>query len=105
MRRDFELQPASATRDALRFAWDDETGEVAGPGADEVRTLAAYAIEQGYVCSVPRPTCYDITDPLHKAPEMAAILARFWVLDDFLGDALAQIAPGDDGVDVPGLIY
>lgn len=102
MYREFNLPPAGKAGDPLVFGWDDETGLLSGPGAEEVRQMADYAKKDGYVVGAPHPTTYDINDPLHRPAELAAVLSQYWVLDDYLGVELQSIA-GEDEVFEPGV--
>lgn len=84
MFRKFVLQPAVWHQQPLEFEWDAESGEVRGRDADKVRNMAVSAQKEGCMIGHPYPTTYDITDPLRKASEMAALLGQEWTLPDEL---------------------
>lgn len=77
----------------LVFSWDPETGEVSGPDADEVRTMATW----GNVDAHPMPWAGTLgPDPLKSYTDMAAIVGSHWALPDELADHYPQLA--DDGI-------
>lgn len=91
----YTLQPLNGIGPPLEFVWNSDTGEVRGPDADYVRSLAADALERGVVTGYPYPTSYAITDPLRKPAEMAILLGDLWLLSEDLAGAYPQ-PPVDD---------
>jgi hypothetical protein len=65
----------------LVFDWDDETGEITGPGAD----MILEAFKEGYVKAHPYPCDHDLTDPRNKT-DLAAVVGWAHVLPPELAD-------------------
>lgn len=98
MFRKYILKPAVWHRKQLEFEWDPESGEVRGPGADLVTSMAASAVKEGSVTGHPYPTSYDITDPLHNISEMAVLLGQDWMLSEYLASAYPAEEEADDQI-------
>lgn len=80
MLRKYRLEPFSGGGAPLEFEWDPDTGQVRGPGADNVRECAAEAKVAGYTLGHPHPTPYKVSDPLRRPAELAVILGTCWKL-------------------------
>lgn len=93
MFRDYTLAPSVWHEKPLQFSWNAATGELRGRDADRVRALVDAAVRDGEVSGHPVPTTYRVSNPLRVPAEMAAVLARFWILTD---DLLAAIPDHDD---------
>lgn len=60
--------------------WNPNQGELVGEGAEEVLDWVQQAISSGNL-SGSTLSQFEITDPLHKPSELAAILAQYyWVI-------------------------
>ena len=92
----YTLQPLNGIGAPLEFVWNSDTGEVRGPDADYVRSIAADALERGVVTGYPYPTSYAITDPLRTPSEMAIILGNLWLLPEDLASVYPEAPPADD---------
>lgn len=99
MFRKLALKSAVWHEPDLEFEWDPEAGAVRGRDADKVLEMAQAALDHGEVTSHPHPTGYDITDPIRKPRELAAILGRFWILPEDLA-ALLQPEPEPDAGEI-----
>ncbi len=81
MFRKFQLKSITPhSSQTLEFEWDAEAGLFRGSGAAEVEGLIAHAMREGVVISHPYPSPYEITDPRHKAADLAVVLGQFWIL-------------------------
>jgi hypothetical protein len=77
----------------LVFSWNPETGEVSGPDADLVRTMATW----GSVDAHPTPWAWTLgPEPLKSYTDMAAIVGSCWILPPELADHYPQLP--DDGI-------
>lgn len=76
-----ELLPLPESElDAMLLYWNPLTGVLQGEGSEMVLDWITQALKQGNVSS-PTLSQFEITDPLRKPSELAAILAQhFWVL-------------------------
>lgn len=79
----------------LEFEWDAEAGVFSGPDAPEVERMIARALGEGMVLGHPYPTPYEITDPAHKAADLAVVLGQFWKLPRELARAYPKPPPDD----------
>lgn len=96
----FNCPPTSGSPLAtpLVFSWNPDTGEVSGPGAEEVRGISRC----GGVSAHPLPWAWEFgPDPLRSYTDMAAIVGSYWRLPDELADHYPQLE--DDGI--PELTY
>jgi len=66
--------------------WDPETGNLSGPQAEMIRSVAQEAQAAGIISIDPAPASFSITDPLKNRSEMAALLGNFWKLPPELAD-------------------
>lgn len=64
----------------LTFTWDSQSGEFSGPDAKLVQARVNEALNEGGVTSDPYPTFYEVKDPTHNEPELAAIISQWWEL-------------------------
>ena len=96
----YTLKPMNGIGAALEFAWDPETGDVRGPDADYIRSLAADGIQNGVAMGYPFPTPYAIRDPLRTPGELAVLLGNLWLLPEELAAAYPEPPPPAD--DIPG---
>jgi hypothetical protein len=95
MYRKLKLDPLDSRDNPIEFEWDIEAGLLRGPDAQVIQNMAADAKSVCVIVGDPYPTSYEITDPLKKQGELAAILSVYYHLPD---DLLASIKrPGDDG--------
>lgn len=91
----FTCRPLSANPGAtsLEFAWDPETGELAGRDAQQVRKMAAW----GQVDAHPMPWAWTLgADPLRSYTDMAAIVGSCWQLPAELVEHYPQLE--DEGM-------
>jgi hypothetical protein len=73
-----ELVPLPTTqRLAALFYWNPDTGEVIGDCADDIRSIVDVAMREGLNG---RMGGVELTDPLHKPSELAAILSQHWMM-------------------------
>lgn len=98
MRRNYDLQPLTATGTPLRFTWDPDTGDVTGPDAERVLELVADAERRGTVIGDPHPTVFDVNDPLTNEADMALVIGQGFVLPD---DLRAAYPATDQEGDIP----
>lgn len=78
-----EGEPPEAT-----LTWDEETGELTGPLADTVISMAQAAHAEGSVVTHPYPTEYPIeADPLRDRTALALVLSLRWLVPEPLQDA------------------
>lgn len=85
MYRKFKLNAKTPhSGEVLEFEWDAATGSFRGSGAPEVARMIEHAIREGVVISDPYPSPYEITDPAHKAADLAVVLGQFWILPEEL---------------------
>jgi len=83
---------ASPLAQPLIFDWDEETGTVSGPSADEIRRIAA---GRG-VSRHPIPSSHRFgPEPLKSRTDLAAIVGEFHQLPPELADAYPR-HPDDD---------
>ena len=85
MKLEIHALPTSGNKFAtsLVFSWDSDSGEVSGPDADLVRSIAAQGGVQGH----PYPRHVGLgPDPLRSKRDMAAIIGSAWRLP-------AELAP------------
>ena len=76
--------------------WDEETGALSGPLADQLRSMAESAAAAGNVTSDPYPSGYKIgRDPLRNRRDLALIISSLWRVPEVLHDALPL--PDDQG--------
>ena len=68
----------------LAFTVDDETLELGGADAGNVRRMMLAAADVGSVVIDPYPTSVEITDPLRERGEFVAVLAVAYLLPDWL---------------------
>jgi hypothetical protein len=89
--------------DPLVFDWDDETGEITGPGAE--RVLECF--KDGHVPAHPIPWNWDLTSPKSKT-DLAAIIGYSHELPDVLKDHYPQLEedewPDETYVDEDGVV-
>lgn len=72
---------------SLVFTWDSDAGEVSGPDAEEVRSMA----EWGAVSAHPLPWAWTFgQEPLKSFTDMAAIVGLDWQLPPELVDHYPQ---------------
>lgn len=83
----------------LQFAWDPAAGVLSGRDAAFVLLAVQDALRDGTVTSHPWPTVYQVRDPLHSLPELAAVVSQFCVLNEEWQSALGRITPLDDDID------
>ncbi|WP_019894586.1 hypothetical protein [Hydrogenovibrio halophilus] len=85
-----ELHPLPGTDHVQKVIfWNPETQELVGEGAETVAELAAKAKADGHIQS-PSLNHMEMTDPLSKPSELAAVLAQhYWAIPE----PVAQ--PGD----------
>lgn len=77
----------------LRFTWNDETGEVSGPAAEQIKPLLDRAIERGHCVTHPYPCKYIISDPYHNAGQFGAVLSNAgWTPAGILHEEFARLA-------------
>lgn len=96
MYRKFKLQPITPHSGLpLEFEWDADAGTFRGPGAPEVERMIADAMREGVVISDPYPSPYEITDPSHKAADLAVVLRQFWRLPRELARVHPEPPPDD----------
>lgn len=90
----FALDRHRAVRPLLVFRWDPETGELAGPHAELLRSWLD-AAKQGGTIDV-SSHALPIADPLHSTLEFAAVLAQFGYepLPEPFGSALREFRDG-----------
>lgn len=73
-----ELVPLPTTqRLAALFYWNPDTGEVVGDCADDIRSIVELAMRDGLNG---RMGGVELTDPLHKPSELAAVLSQHWMM-------------------------
>jgi hypothetical protein len=75
----------------LIFDWDDETGEVTGPGADLVMRM----FKNGKVCAHPEPWSWDLTSTKSRT-DIAAVIGSGWILPEELADDYPKQEEDDD---------
>jgi hypothetical protein len=78
-------------QDPLVLDWDDETGEVTGPGADFV--LAVF--RDGIVGARPEPWSWNLTSTKNRT-DMAAVIGSWWVLPKELAADYPKQEDDDD---------
>ena len=96
MKKHYELQPNSLAPYAkpLVFDWDEQTGEVSGPSAQWIKSLAA----SGSTDAHPAPGGWTFSsDPLKNKTDMAAILGY----EHQLPKELAAFYPRPEDDDAP----
>lgn len=78
-----ELVPLpNSTQNALLLYLNPEMGVLQGEGSDLVKTWVAEALKYGFLAG-PSQEQFEITDPLRKPSELAAILAQYyWVIPE-----------------------
>lgn len=88
------------TAEPLRFDWEEEYGNVSGPGAPFILTMAK---PHSRVPVHPVPNSYQLGNaPLRSRRDMAAIVGYDYVLPP----ELAAVYPaGDPGPDTPGIVF
>lgn len=76
-----ELLPLpGSTQQPLLLYWNPTAGVLQGEGSEQVLQWVDQALQQGYLSS-PASSHFEITNPLYKPSELAAILAQhFWVI-------------------------
>lgn len=96
MKKHYECQPAVWHEKPLIFDWDEETGEVDGPGADTIKERAAWA----EVSAHPYGNAWELSKtPLKSKTDMAAIIGYSWILPDDLAKFYPQF--DEDYSDLP----
>lgn len=78
---------------SLQFAWDPAAGVLSGRDAAFVLLAVQDAMRDGTVTSHPWPTVYQVRDPLHTLPEMAAVVSQFCHLNQHWQEALERTFP------------
>lgn len=91
--------PSLGAGKGLQFAWDPAAGVLSGRDAAFVLLAVQDALRDGTVTSHPWPTVYQVRDPLHTLPEMAAVVSQFCMLNEEWQSALSSIAPPDNGIE------
>jgi hypothetical protein len=78
-----ELHPLPGTDHEQKVVfWNPDTQELVGKGAETVADLAAQAKTDGHIQS-PSLNHMEMTDPLSKPSELAAVLAQhYWVIPE-----------------------
>lgn len=72
---EIEAPPFSGPLPTLRFAWNEQTGEIAGQDAERVRHAANEARRQGVIDEQPMSSAETQADPFTTYEGMAALLA------------------------------
>lgn len=87
----FVIESRRGTRPPISFTWDAETGQIGGVDAEFLQRWVDAAVRAGNVAIAPNPLAVDITDPLHSALELGAILEGlgYGPVPSPFGDALA----------------
>lgn len=62
---------------ALLLYWNPEQGRLVGEGSELVVALVDRALQQGLTGDM---AGMELTSPLHKPSELAAILSQFWLV-------------------------
>jgi len=96
--------PSIGAGKGLQFTWDSATGVLSGRDAAFVLLAVQDALRDGTVTSHPWPTVYQIRDPLHSQPELAAVISQFCRLSDEWRCAISVLAPPENDENVP-VIY
>lgn len=91
--------PSIGAGKGLQFAWDPAAGVLSGRDAAFVLLAVQDALRDGTVTSHPWPTVYQVRDPLHSLPELAAVVSQFCALNEEWQSALGRIVPLDDDID------
>ncbi|MDX1795448.1 MAG: hypothetical protein R3219_01880 [Hydrogenovibrio sp.] len=66
--------------DACVVYWNPTSRDIQGQRAEFIRSLAEAALKDGYI-KTPTLSHFEITDPLAKPSELAAVLGQyFWVI-------------------------
>ena len=74
--------------------WNPQTREVVGEAAEKVLKMVDEALQKGHLQGATL-SHFEITDPLSKPSELAAVLAQyFWVVPQPVE------APGDDAITI-----
>lgn len=75
MRHEFNFKtPLPGPLRQYVFAWDDETGELDGDGADDIRYWAELAVEAGVISCPELNGDIPATDPLRIKAEFCALI-------------------------------
>lgn len=93
-----ELLPLPGAQDyqALVLWWNPQQRLLEGEGKDVVLDLVTSALDKGSL-QTGSGAHIEVTDPLHKPSELAAVLAQFyWVIPQPVA------ASGEDPADQPG---
>lgn len=73
--------PESQKPEKLLY-WNPNTGELLGQGVEDVKLWVEYAQHAGII-SGHNGTYFEITEPMHKPTELAAILGQhYWVVPE-----------------------
>ncbi len=92
-----DFHPLGAGK-SLQFTWDPDTGVLSGRDAAFVLLAVQDALRDGTVTSHPWPTVYQVRNPLHSLPELAAIVSQFCLLNEEWQSALDCIMPLSDDI-------
>lgn len=95
MFKKYNLDPHDKRDQPIEFEWDVSAGQLRGPDAPMILDMAERAKAVGTIVGDPYPTSYQITDPLKKQGELAAILGVYYHLPDNLMATIKR--PEDDG--------
>lgn len=92
MKKHYECQPSVWHEKPLIFDWDDETGDVTGPGAELILKISTFDA----VLAGPYPMEWKLSNnPLSNKTDMAAIIGLYWrVPDDLLPFYPKLVDPG-----------
>jgi hypothetical protein len=99
MTHDLLLLPLEGVRfPALSVRWDESAGTFTGRDAERVRYMVHEADRMRFVPIHPHPCSHELSaDPARSRADLAAILARWYILPSLLAAALPPIGESGDG--------
>jgi hypothetical protein len=98
MRLDEELFEYGSKAPVGRLIWDSEAGSLSGSAADRVHQAIERAVRAGGVGAGPQFVYdFEVSDPLHRPVEMAAVLAfAGFVLPKALNEVYPEFPDDED---------
>ncbi len=103
MKHEFELWKPNGSALDGRVIWDDEAGTLSGDRAELLHRYIKAAIADGHVIGAPMPTSYDITDPLHDAAQLGAVIGTAWMIPPLLVAAMIKVTGPEEVINAPVL--